>query len=394
MRLFRTGPAAWMTAGVVGWMGILWIGLGLWNKEPPRAGFDLALLLEAARRVVAGQSPYDPAMLAGGSPEATGLFYSYPPPVAQAMTLFSGIPDGVVLLIWAAGATVGLALVAWRIGEALNSPGPATALHAVAVAPLVLPFAVALLFGNFDVWYPLAYGVLVLAVLPGASRPTLIAGGIAVAVISVAKLHPAVLLVWVAVRAVTNHGGPAARVFGAAAVAGTGIVVTSLAVWGTGPWLDYVEVLRASAGAEIVDPRNLAPVSLLGQAAPLDAGTLRLVQVGISGMAVIASAIAAVRVRDPLSSLSVAIVASMLTLPVTWYHYPVALIPVCIVLAVVRPRTRPLILVAVLIADLAISFGPLLWVAVAVLMVAVRDGRASTSPGGTPVPVTGRTTPH
>lgn len=382
-----------MTAGVVGWLALLWIGLGLWNQDPPRAGFDLALLLEAARRLLAGQSPYDPAILAGGSPEATGLFYSYPPPVAQAMTLLAGIPDGVVLLIWAAGATAGLTLVAWRISVALNWPGPPPALYAVAVVPLVLPFAVALLFGNIDVWYPLAYGTLILGVLPGASRGTMIAGGIAMAIVSIAKLQPAVLLVWLAVRAVSNQGGPAAQIFVAAAVAGTGIVLASLATWGTGPWLDYVEVLRASAGAEIVDPRNLAPVSMLGQALAFDDGTLRLVQMGISGMAVIGSVIAAVWVRDPLASLSVAIVASMVVLPITWYHYPVALIPVGIVLAVARPTARPLILVAVAIADLAISFGPLLWVAVAVLLVAVRDGRASTGPDGTPVPVTGRTTP-
>ena len=99
----------------------------------------------------------------------------------------------------------------------------------------------------------------------------------------------------------------------------------------------------------------------------------------------IASVIAAVRVRDPLASLSVAIVASMVMLPVTWYHYPVALIPIGIVLAIRAPRSRPKVVLAVLLADLAIAFGPLLWVAVAVLVLAAfeaarRHGAARRGP--------------
>ena len=42
----------------------------------------------------------------------------------------------------------------------------AGSLTAVAVAPLVLPFAVAVLFGNLDAWYALAFGALSLALSP------------------------------------------------------------------------------------------------------------------------------------------------------------------------------------------------------------------------------------
>ena len=85
------------------------------------------------------------------------------------MTLFSWLPNGVALVLWGLGATAGLAFAASRIGSALGRPGPEIALRMVAVALLVLAFAVALLFGNLDALYPLAYGALVLAVLPGAS---------------------------------------------------------------------------------------------------------------------------------------------------------------------------------------------------------------------------------
>ncbi len=388
------GPAPWLLVGVIGWAGVLWLGVSLWGQTPPRAGFDLALLLEAGRRVLAGESPYAPEMLAGNAPTSTSLFYSYPPPVAQAMTLFAGLPNGIALVLWGLGATIGLALAAWQISRALGRSGPGTALRTVAVAPLVLAFTIALLFGNLDAWYPLMYGALVLAVLPGASRGMLVGAGLAVATISIARLHPASLLAWIAARALLDHGGPQARVLAAALVAGALIVLASLAFGGVAPWLDYALVVRAGAGADLVDPRNLAPVSLLGQALHLDVGTLRLVQVVIAGVAVLASVLAAIRVRDPVASLAIAIAASLVLLPVTWIHYPVALIPLGLAIAIRSPASRPMVILAVVLADLAITFGPLLWVGVAVLLVAAYRAGPGTTADSTPVPVTGRTTPH
>ena len=354
---------------------MLWIGWSLWQSTPPHAGFDLALLLDGARRVLAGQSPYDPAMLGGTSPDATSLFYSYPPPVAQAMTLLAWLPNGVVLVLWGLGATAGLALVAWRLARASGRPDPAAdAIRAAAVAPLVLPFAVAILFGNLDAWYPLAFGLLVLAVLPGATRPALVAGGVAIGIVSVAKLHPATLLLWLAARAIVERGGPSVRVLGAAVAAALAIVAVSLAVWGTGPWTDYVEVLRAGAGAAVVDPRNAGPVSMLGQVVPLDAAAARAAQIVVAIVALAVTVLAAVRVRDPLLSIAIAITASLVVLPVTWYHYPVALIPVGIAVLVRRPVMRARVATSVVIADVAVAFTPLLWVAIGWLLAATRPG--------------------
>ena len=119
----------WVIAGVIAWAGVAWIGWTLWNQDPPRAGFDLALLLDGARAVAAGQSPYDPAMLAGGSPSATELFYSYPPPVAQAMQLVAWLPDGVVLVLWAIGATLGLGHIAGEIARRDRQGEPRSTRH-------------------------------------------------------------------------------------------------------------------------------------------------------------------------------------------------------------------------------------------------------------------------
>src|SRR4029079_12775777 len=209
LRADSLGP--WVVTGLVVWLGVAWIGWMLWQNSPPKAGFDLALLLEGARRVLAGETPYDPAMLAGASPDAVELFYSYPPPVAQAMTLLSWLPNGVVLVLWGVGATLGFAWVAARLAVWAGSRPLPMAVRAVAVAPLVLPFAIAVLFGNLDAWYPLAYGAFLLAALPGSTRRVQAGAGVAVAIISIAKLHPAPLLLWIALRAWREHGGPQAR---------------------------------------------------------------------------------------------------------------------------------------------------------------------------------------
>ena len=78
------------------------------------------------------------------------------------------------------------------------------------------------------------------------------------------------------------------------------------------------------------------------------------------------------RVRDPLASVAIAIAASLVVLPVTWYHYPAALIPVGIALVLFRPASRVRVALAAVVADVAIGFIPLLWVAVGVLLAAAR----------------------
>jgi hypothetical protein len=389
------GLAPWLVAGTIAWIGVLWIGWQLWQSTPPRAGFDLALLLEAARRVTAGQSPYDPAMLAGTSPSATELFYSYPPPVAQAMTLVAWLPNGIVLVLWGIGATLGLGLVASRLALAAGrtSLAGADAAKAIAMAALILPFAVAILFGNLDAWYGLAFGAVVLATAAGpCTRGRAVAGGVALGIAAVAKLHPASLLLWLLVRAFVDRQGPARQVMTVAVVTGLVVVAVSVAIGGLGPWRDFLTVIRVGSGAAIVDPRNVGPVSLLGQLVPLDAASARLAQVIVSLAALAVTAFASFRIRDGLASVAIAIAASLVVLPVTWYHYPVALIPVGLALAAFRPAARIRVAVAVVVAGLAIGFIPLLWVAVAVLLMAARtpaDGApdrpravTATVPGG------------
>jgi len=379
--------AALVLLAILGWGGLAWLALLRLADRPPTAGFDLALLLEGGQRVASGASPYDPAMLAGASPSAEDLFYSYPPPVAQAASLIAGVPLGVALAAWALVAAGGLALVAWLLARRGRSADPTIALLAtMALAPFLFPFAIAVLFGNLDAAYPLLYGAVLLAVLPGSGRGAGVAAGVAVALASLAKLHPAVIGLWLLVRAIAPHAERSiARVAVVAALVTVATVVWgSLATFGIDPWTEYGSVIRAGAGADVVDPRNLAPVSLLGQLVAMDAGSLRGVQLAVTAVAAALALAAAWRIADPVASFTVATVASLVVLPVTWYHYPVALIPSAMALVLLRPPARPWVAAAALVGTLAVGWLPVTLLGVGLLMVAL------TRPAAPPVPMASR----
>lgn len=377
-----------VVVGVIAWAGLVTIALRL--SEGSALGFDLELLLQAGRDVAAGRSPYDPAMLAGTAPQSTNLFYSYPPPVAQALAPFAAVPSPVMLLGWWAGAAAGLvaAVEALRRRLAPARPAGQLALAALGLSPLVLPFTVGLLFGNFDAWFPFLYGVMVLAALR-ATQAAAVGGGIALALASL-KLHPASLGVWFVVRGLRGDR-QALRVAAAAVVTGTLVIAASIAVGGVQPWSEYALVVQAGSRADIVDPRNAGPAALITMALGGDEAFARVIHlvVGIAAMAI--TILAAWRRRDPLESFAWAAAASLFTLPVTWYHYPSALIPVALAALLRAPvgrraRVRLLVLAAGVAAAVALLALPLLWVAVGLVIAAAATSKVPPEA----VPTSGR----
>jgi hypothetical protein len=105
------------------------------------------------------------------------------------------------------------------------------------------------------------------------------------------------------------------------------------------------------------------------------------------GLAAVGATVSAAWViRDPLTSIAVAAVASLVILPITWYHYPAALVPFAIA-AVARShsgstglRARLAVLCAGLAATLAIAWLPLLYLAVALGLYGVVLSRRSPGP--------------
>ena len=379
MKLRRARPnPVWIVIGVVGWAGILWLGSRMFATNPPTAGFDLELLLRAGRDVAAGRSPYDPALLAGGAPVAERLFYSYPPPVAQIMAVFAGVPSGLMLVAWDAAAVAGLAVVAGTIARqfAPDVPVSRVVVPVLCLVPICFPFAVGLLFGNLDVFFPFLYGLLLVGVVGGQNGWSPLRGGAAVAVASTTKLHPASLGIWLGVRALRD--GPARQALAGLVAAGILIVAWSILIGGSGPWSDYLTVVRAGSGADLVDPRNAGPAAQIALLTGAGESFARLLQIPITLIAVAITVAAAGWRPDVVESLVWAAAASLITLPVTWFHYPAALMPFALA-AVLRSRGAPsaervtlLIAAALVVSIVAIATLPLLWLSVALVIAGVR----------------------
>ncbi len=375
----RFRRAAWTVLAVVGWSGLLWIGTRLASLEPPRAGDDLRLLVDAARRLVAGEPLYS-TVSAGGSLQAEGLFYSYPPPVAQALVPMAGLPFVLILLLWGGGAEIGLAFVARLLGR----PAGGLVLPVLALAPYTLPFAVALLFGNLNAWFPLAFGLVLIGVLDRAPRATF-AGGVALAAISVAKLHPATLGLWLVARGARRRCRTPEIDIAVVALGGViSILAASLLAGGTGLWTDYLTFLRSGAAtADLASPLNIGPGSQAALLLGLDESAARSLQIVILLGALGVTLAAGWRVRDPLVSFGIAATASLVILPVTWVHYPVALIPVAIAtVARATGATRSLVggllVAAIVVAAIAVVVPPVIWGAVALVLVAAQSSGSAS----------------
>jgi hypothetical protein len=380
----------WAIVGVLGWLGLVALGVSLFGQHPPRAGFDLTLILDAGRRVAAGQSPYLAGSVTTGT-QVEDLFYSYPPPVAQAFAAVGSLSNGVVLTAFGLVAVAGFSVVAAGLARIRADPddagrGPALDVLApvLGLAPYVYPFAIALLFGNLDALFPFAYGAVLLAILARSAGWPL-AGGIAIGLVTLAKLHPGGLLVWLVVRGVrerrstaqgsSSPGSPSwttlAWAVGSIAVVG----VVSLVVWGTGPWADYLSLLRAGTGAAFSSSLNIGPASQLALLLGDPGAAPRLAPV-VSAVALTVTAVVAYAVRSTLLSFAFAAAASLVISPITWFHYPVAMLPVAVA-AWVAARTQRaavpvalLLLTALVVAAAAIAAPVLVWLAVGLVIVA------------------------
>jgi hypothetical protein len=375
VRRRRLPNPLWLVLGIVGWAGLGWLAVRMFSATPRTAAFDLELLLAAGRDVAAGRSPYDPAMVAGATPRAADLFYSYPPPVAQAMSLFAGLPSGVMYsglwLLAIAGLAAAAALVSRRLDP--SRPVADIVVPTLAIAPLFLPFGVALLFGNLDALFPFAYAlVLIAAVVP--SPPAGAAGGVALGAATVAKIHPAGLGPWFVGRLVRerSEGAVAAalRVILAAAATIAGVLALSLLAGGADLWREYIPVAAAASNASLLDPRNIGPAAQLALLAGGDEALVRTLHLPVVATALLASLWAGWGLRDRLTGIAIAGIVSLVVLPVTWYHYPTALMPFAIA-AIVRARgtsaasrTTALIATAAVVATLSIAFVPAVWIAV------------------------------
>ncbi len=314
-------------------------------QTPHGAGFDFELLLVGARRIAAGQSPYDPAMLAGNATGITELFYTYPPFIAQALLPVAGLPSIVVIAGFLAAAVASAAAALGSLAaHGLGLPRSLAVVMALVALPFWFPFTLALLFGNLDAVFIAADGVLLAAVLGRSpSRRLVMIAGVALAIIAIAKLQPAVLGIWLVargfrVRRFSRARDPGVapatllpaewRVAAVALVAGVVVVAVSAVAGGVGVWADYLTMLRTGAGTSLLDPRNLGPAAQIAMRLELGPSAVAPIQVAIDIAAVAGVIAAALLIDDPITSFTWALAGSLVVLPVTWFHHFAVLIVV------------------------------------------------------------------
>jgi glycosyl transferase family 87 len=375
--------AVWVVLGGAMWVGIGLLAARMFATVPPSAGFDLELLLAAGRDVAVGRSPYDPAMVAGVAPAGTSLFYSYPPLVAQAAAFLASLPSAVIFGAGsvAAVAGVGAAALVLRNRLAPDLDGRVVVAGSIAAAAVVLPFAIGILFGNLDAFFPLLYGLLLAGCL--STRPRVqVLGGIALAIAVLAKVHPAIFGLWLVARLVRGHFlreeeiAPIVRTLAGAAGTAAALIGISVVLGGAGVWLEYLRIVGVMSGAEVLDVRNAAPATQLVLLVGGDNGLARLVHLPIALGAIAVTAWAAIARRDTIESLAWAAAASLFILPVTWYHYPAALLPFGIA-AMLRAWGTPVAAWvalalggATVLAAAGLVWPPLLWAAIGLVVAA------------------------
>ena len=365
---------------VIGWLGTAALGVALYQSSPRRAAFDLDLVLEAGRRLAAGAPLYIAGPGSGGTTlRSVDLFYTSPPPVAQLAALVAGIPTWLVAIALALVAVAGLMLVTDRmVADGCTRMRVSAVLATCAVLPFVFPFTVGLLFGNLSVLVPIAFGLVLVALMRHETTMLLIAAGVMLAVVSIAKIVPAIVVLWLLARWYGNRmddSRTAGSVLAITALTGSAIVIASVATAGLDAWSQYLDMLRATAAADLLDPRNLGPAASIASLLGLGETGARLLQVVVLAVATVATALAARSIRDPVASLSIAATASLVLLPVTWFHYAATLIPFGVASAVraateAPARASALVGLALLMAVVSVAVPILVWGAVAATVAA------------------------
>jgi hypothetical protein len=151
--------------------------------------------------------------------------------------------------------------------------------------------------------------------------------------------------------------------------------LASLAAFGSAPWTQYVDLVRAFADVRVVIPTNVEPAAQLGLLLGLGEPAVRTVHVAVAGLAVAATVVAAWRIRDSVVSLAVAATASLVVLPITWFHYPAALIAFAIAAVARDRRVGPVGIAAVACSLVSIALPVAVWSAVALVFVALRPAQ-------------------
>jgi hypothetical protein len=306
-------------------------------------GYDFSAYWAAASRLMAGESLYSVAQLAGPYAPQMQFLYLYPAPLAASVAPLAALfPTDYRAAAWvwtALGAAIllGAVLALWRserLGDRFAVLRGRGWWLLVAAAFAFPPVVGELVLGNVHL---LLLGLLTLAWLGirrGDERGEWLAG-IAVGVAAVIKVFPVLLLLWFLLE--RRYRAAAGVVVGAA-----GVALLALPLTGIEPWLQYPTVLaNLSAPSDTTD--TLAPTVWLAEVVGFAPARIAVTVLGLVALAWSAlrfrPGVPALPARMDLQaararSFAVAVTVSVLVAPALYHHYLALLVlPLMLALA-------------------------------------------------------------
>jgi hypothetical protein len=264
-------------------------------------GYDYHAYANAAERLIHGQALYDPSVnVAGGF-----AIYLYPPPFVLLALPFDLLPAGLEPSAWIAAMAA-----AFLVGAALLPVRRDVRWAIVLLGGLSWPLAYSLKLGQVG---PLLF-LLFAAGWRWLDRPGRL--GTAIALGTIVKLQPAILLGWAALTRRWRAIWVGLAVLVIAALLAT--LVTGLATW-----TDYVELLRR-VSSPVTTAHNFTPGAIAFQLGVSESVASMIQLVSTAGAVVFTAWVAVKRPAD-VGYLTAA-TASQLLSPLLWDHYAMLLL--------------------------------------------------------------------
>ena len=295
----RRNGAAWLPIAALA--SLLFVVGPILLSAGATLGFDYGAYAAAALRLVHGQPLYDTSVSVSGG----FLFFYYPPPFVLVALPFALLPASISTAVWIAAMAA-----AFFVGVTLLPVRRDVRWAIILLGGLSWPLAYSLKLGQVG---PLLF-LLFAAGWRWLDRPGRL--GTTIALGTIIKIQPAVVLVWAALVRRWRTIGVAALVLLAAA-----LVATLLT--GVSTWADYVEVLRR-VSAPVTTPHNFTPGAIAFQLGAPEA-LATAVQLGVTVAVLVAIAWTALRSPAEVGFLTAA-TASQLLSPVLWDHYAMLLL--------------------------------------------------------------------
>jgi hypothetical protein len=264
-------------------------------------GYDYHAYANAAERLIHGQALYDPSVnVAGGF-----AIYLYPPPFVLLALPFDLLPGGLE-----PGAWIAAMAAAFLVGAALLPVRRDVRWAIVLLGGLSWPLAYSLKLGQVG---PLLF-LLFAAGWRWLDRPGRL--GTVIALGTIVKLQPAILLGWAALTRRWRAIGVALVVLLVAALLAT--LATGLATW-----TDYVELLRR-VSSPVTTAHNFTPGAIAFQLGASEA-VASIIQL-VSTVAALAFTVWVAVKRPADVGYLTAATASQLLSPLLWDHYAMLLL--------------------------------------------------------------------